>query len=155
MSRSTNETNIHETLRKNIKNFTDIKLHSKEMSVFDAYNDKYILEYKYRKKHAGAAYPDLLLEKKKFDNCMKIAEEKDREFLYICWYRGHLYIYNISRMAAEGYDFGWRDGKFNKTTEFHSNALNGVKVEKRISMLPRQDAHIKLKCSVSKHRIMP
>ena len=83
-----------------------------------------------------------MLEHGKAKRCYAIAELSNHIFLYVVQYKGRMYVYNITKMKKNGYDFKWTTGWFNKTTDFHGQAGNREKVEKKISYLPFEDAAI-------------
>mgnify|MGYP003650880561 FL=1 len=81
---------------------------------FDAYDDKYVVEFKCRRTH----YATQLIEHKKFTANLDQAEESGREFLYIISTPSGEYIFNVSKLSAENYDFGWEDRRMPSKTDF-------------------------------------
>ena len=57
-------------------------------------------------------------------------------------------------MIEEEYDFEWKTGWFNYSTEFSGSAKNGQKVSKEVCYLPRADATLKMKVKLSTKEII-
>ena len=81
---------------------------------WDAESDKYLAELKCRRTH----YDTQLIERPKFDNVMKEAEGSGREFLYCVNTPAGTYVFNVSQLVEEGYDFQWETRKMPNKTAF-------------------------------------
>jgi hypothetical protein len=81
---------------------------------FDAYSDDYVVEFKCRRTH----YSTQLIEHKKFTANLDQANESEKEFLYIISTPSGEYIFNVSTLVEEGYDFGWEDRRMPSKTDF-------------------------------------
>ena len=81
---------------------------------FDAYSDSYVVEFKCRRTH----YDTQLIEHKKFTANLDQANESGKEFLYIISTPSGEYIFNVSTLVEEGYNFGWEDRRMPSKTDF-------------------------------------
>lgn len=98
----------------------------------DAYNNIYLVEVKNRRQE----FNDWIMEKKKFDACMKKAKEEGKQFIYLTEYDKEIITWNITFMDTNGHNWNWSsDLKMNKTTDFEDNN----KVNKEVTYLQRQD----------------
>ena len=91
---------------------------------FDAYADDYVVEFKCRRKH----YDTQLIEYKKFIANLDQADESGREFLYIISTPKGVYLFNVSKLARAGYDFGWEDRVMPTHTDFSNKSKKDKKV---------------------------
>lgn len=85
-----------------------------QYSTFDFSNDIYLIEVKSRKKK----YDPWLIEKHKVDANIEASSSTGHQVLYVTEYQKFAYIWNITRLLAEGYDFGWCNKNMPMTTEF-------------------------------------
>jgi hypothetical protein len=85
-----------------------------EYSRYDAEDDRYIAEIKVRNKD----YSDCLIEYEKFDNNIEYANETDKEFLYIVATNRDIYVFNVSRLLKDGYDFKWEWKSLHRNSQF-------------------------------------
>jgi hypothetical protein len=83
-------------------------------SRYDYENKEYIFEFKSRKK----AYDPWIIEKEKLDSNLEIAHRKNKDFIYVTEYKGTLYIWNISKLVRDGYDFNFEERIAPSNTEF-------------------------------------
>ena len=81
---------------------------------FDGYSEDYVIEFKCRRKH----YPTQLIEYKKFKSNSDQADESGKEFLYIISTPNGVYVFNVSKLREEDYDFSWEDRKMPSKTDF-------------------------------------
>tara|TARA_R100001244_G_scaffold120284_1_gene89932 strand:+ start:289 stop:672 length:384 start_codon:yes stop_codon:yes gene_type:complete len=81
---------------------------------FDCYDGSYVVELKCRKTH----YDTQLIEYKKLLANKNTADESGKEFLYAVSTPEGEYIFNISKLLADDYDFGWEDRSMPSNTEF-------------------------------------
>lgn len=102
-----------------------------QYSRYDCRNDKFVVELKYRK---GQQYADTMIERDKF-NALTHYEAFGVAAIYAVYSADNLYLFNISKLKQQGYDFGWHSKHCNKTSEFHNQAMNGRKVPKEVGMI--------------------
>ena len=84
---------------------------------FDAYNDDYIIEIKYRKK----MYDNFIIEFDKYAYNKLYAEMNNRKFLYVVGIEEDVYIFNITNLDKSGYNYNWEMRRMPKQTEFENN----------------------------------
>lgn len=101
-------------------------------SNYDAEDDNYIVEVKCR----NAYYKDKMLETYKFLKCIKEAQSKDKQFLYIVEDPKGVWVYNCSKYLQDIVDFENVEILCPKTTEFSNNS----KTSKDIILLPESYA---------------
>tara|TARA_B100001146_G_C16032144_1_gene369841 strand:- start:57 stop:440 length:384 start_codon:yes stop_codon:yes gene_type:complete len=94
---------------------------------FDAHSNDYVLEFKCRRAH----YDTQLIEHKKFVTNLDQADESGREFLYIVSTPKDVYVFNVSKLARAGYDFGWED----RTMPTHTDFSNKSKKDKKVGYI--------------------
>ena len=100
---------------------------------FDAYSDDYVVELKCRRTH----YDTQLIEYKKFSVNIDQADESGKEFLYIISTPSGDYIFNISKLYEDDYDFGWEYRSMPSNTDF-SNKGN---INKKVGYIDVMDAY--------------
>ena len=81
---------------------------------FDCYDDSYVIELKCRRTH----YDTQLIEYKKLIVNKNTADESGREFLYAVSTPEGEYIFNISKLLADDYEFGWEVRLMPSNTDF-------------------------------------
>ena len=86
-------------------------------SRFDAINHKEIAEIKFRKKH----YAETLIEFDKYAFNSMYGKIWNRDFLYIVGDPTGVYVFNITLLNLENYDFRWDRRKMPEMTEFESS----------------------------------
>ena len=86
-----------------------------EYSRFDAYDLK---DNIYELKVRGAYYEDTLIEFDKFSFNLMYAETFGKRFLYVVQMNDMGYVFDISALHNEGYDFRWETKELPKYTEF-------------------------------------
>jgi|TARA_E500000305_G_C3838086_1_gene150469 hypothetical protein len=91
---------------------------------FDAYNDNYIIEIKYRYKR----YPEYIIEFDKYAYNKLYAEMYNKKFLYVVGVPEDenldvfdVYIYNITHLDKSGYKYKWEERAMPYQTEFEDN----------------------------------
>ena len=77
---------------------------------YDAYDDKYTVELKCRRKH----YDTQMIEALKLSNL-----HKGKEFMYVCSTPKGIYAFNVSKLLKDDYDFKWETRKLPATTDFN------------------------------------
>lgn len=113
---------------------TNLRLADYEYSSYDCEDDNYIAEIKVRDKY----YKDKLIEADKWIRCCKIAQDKNKQFLYIVRDERATYVYNLSKHAQAFADMETKLYFCPKTTEFNANE----KIQKKIMLLPESYAVI-------------
>ena len=94
--------------------------------------DQYVMEIKSR----DTRYDSWIIEKMKADANLLYAFSQAKMFLYITEYKGTAYVWNITKMADNHYDFNWETRKMPATTEFENNKF----VDKEVGYLYEKDA---------------
>ena len=84
---------------------------------FDADNKHYILEIKSREKF----YSSVVIEFDKFSYNLFYSQMKDKHFAYAVRMEKKIYVFNITKLAQQDYDFGWEWRDMPRTTEFGHN----------------------------------
>ena len=72
----------------------------------------------------------------KADTNLLNAFNLNKMFLYITEYNGRAYIWNVTKLAQDNYDFKWETRKMPATTEFENNKF----VDKEVGYLYDKDA---------------
>lgn len=96
--------------------------------------DHYLMEVKSR----CTRYTSWVIEKMKADANLLNAFNLNKMFLYITEYNGRAYIWNVTKLAQDNYDFKWETRKMPATTEFENNQF----VDKEVGYLYDKDATI-------------
>jgi hypothetical protein len=94
---------------------------------FDAHSDDYVVEFKCRRAH----YDTQLIEYKKYMANLDQADQSGKEFLYIISTPNGVYVFNVSKLREEDYDFGWEDRKMPSKTDFSGK----FDVDKRVGYI--------------------
>ena len=136
MTWSNDEQNIVQQLNDTIELFKNDKLiyEGKNYSTYDAHNTQFTCEIKKRnfESYHKYALAGLILEKKKYDKLLEKANVNGTEALYINLFTDNkVFIWNLSELTDNNYDFGWHGMKMNKAT-FRSK---WDKVEKEVALL--------------------
>ena len=105
-----------------------------DFSPFDYESDDYLVEIKSRRK----AYDPWIIEQLKVDTNVAIAESVKKDFIYVNAFELLLYIWNISKLIREDYDFGFEDREMPWTTDFEAVQI----ISKRTGYLYSKDAII-------------
>ncbi len=105
-----------------------------EFSPFDYESDDYLVEIKSRRK----ADDPWIIEQLKVDTNVAIAESVKKDFIYVNAFELLLYIWNISKLIREEYDFGFEDREMPWTTDFEAVQI----ISKRTGYLYSKDAII-------------
>lgn len=87
---------------------------SDKYCIYDAFDDDYIVEVKVRKRW----YPDCLVQYDKYELNLKESEQDGKEFLYIVSVGLDIYVFNITKLEADGYKFKWDWREMPKNTDF-------------------------------------
>ena len=81
---------------------------------WDAISDKYLAELKCRRAH----YNTQMIEYDKLDAVKEEADKTDKEFLYCVSTPNGVFVFNISKLCQQGYNFNWEDKYLPSTTDF-------------------------------------
>ncbi len=88
-----------------------------EFSRYDAEDKHYIAEIKIRYRW----YPDCIIEHDKYEANMALADEKDKDFIYIVYVEQDtcydIYVFNCTRLTLNDYKFRWDWKELPKSTE--------------------------------------
>ena len=90
-----------------------------EFSPFDYESIDYLVEIKVRRK----AYDPWIIEELKLDTNIGIAESVKKDFVYVNGFQQLLYVWNISKLIRDDYDFGFEDRKMPWTTDFDAGQI--------------------------------
>ena len=136
MNWSNDELNIVKLLNDTIEIFKKDNLiyEGKGYSTYDAHNKLYTCEIKKRNFESYHKYAKegLILEKKKYEKLLEKGKETNTEALYVNIFTDKkVFIWNLSKLTNDNYDFKWHSMKMNKAT-FHSK---WNKIEKEIALL--------------------
>ena len=81
---------------------------------FDAFSDHYIVEIKNR----GKYYKSTLIEFDKYTFNKEYAKIENKYFLYAVGYSPKIYIFNITDLDNNGYNYRWHWREMPRQTEF-------------------------------------
>ena len=104
---------------------------------FDAYNKNYIVEIKARRKY----YETQIIEFSKFAFNLYFSKLHNRKFIYAVSINSDLYIFNITKLEQNNYDFNWEWREQPSTTDFENND----KISKFVGYLHLKDSSKKIK----------
>lgn len=107
---------------------------SDKFSTFDFENEHYLIEVKSRRKR----YDPWLIERHKVDANVLAANGTDQDVLYITECEGTAYVWNISKMLVDEYDFKWTQKSMPQTTDFSNNRW----VKKDVGYVSESDATV-------------
>jgi len=138
MTWSNDELNIINTLNTNVDIFKkeNLTYNGKNYSSYDAYNNTYTCEIKKRnfESHHNYAKEGLILERKKYQKLLEKAKQNNTQALYVNLFTDNvIFIWNLTRLTLESYNFNWHNMKMNKAT-FNSKY---DKIEKEICLLKK------------------
>ena len=98
-----------------------------EFCTFDGHSDEYVIEFKCRRTH----YDTQLIEHKKYTANLDQADESGKEFLYIISTPNGVYVFNVSELRDQGYDFKWEDRRMPSKTDFSGQ----YRLDKRVGYI--------------------
>lgn len=81
---------------------------------WDAESDKYLAELKCRRTH----YDTQMIEYDKLDCVKAEADKTNREFLYCVSTPEGVYVFNVSKLCQDSYDFKWENRRLPSHTDF-------------------------------------
>ena len=108
-----------------------------QFSPFDYQNEKYLFEFKSRK----TAYDPWMIEKNKLEVNFSLANDAQKDFIYVTESRGEIYIWNISKLLKDKYDFNFEIREAPISTEL-PNKKNGVMTFKQVGYIYNKDSKI-------------
>ena len=82
---------------------------------FDAFNERYIVEIKYR----ASWYDKLLIEFDKYSYNSWYAHITNKKFLYAVAHESKIIVFNITNINKTEYDYNWKYNEMPKQTEFN------------------------------------
>ena len=106
---------------------TPITATTNEFCTFDGHSDEYVIEFKCRRTH----YDTQLIEHKKYTANLDQADESGKEFLYIISTPNGVYVFNVSELRNQGYDFKWEDRRMPSKTDFSGQ----YRLDKRVGYI--------------------
>ena len=108
-----NERNSTNALKTTFSNLKDLTPSLDKHCTYDAFNSDFVVEYKKRKsKYDGTT----LIEKKKLDSNCSLG----KWFVYAVTVDTDLYLFNITKMMKDGYEFNWETRRQPATTSFEN-----------------------------------
>ena len=128
------EAEVAEKIMAAFPRMKEIRQARDEFSPFDYESDDYLVEIKSRRK----AYDPWIIEQLKVDTNVAIAESVKKDFIYVNAFELLLFIWNISKLIREDYDFGFEDREMPWTTDFEAVQI----ISKRTGYLYSKDAII-------------
>jgi len=93
---------------------TDFILADDEYSSYDGEEQRYIGEIKVRNKF----YNEQLIEYEKLMHNVYEAKYRNKDFLYIVVVNPNIYVFNITKLLKDGYDFKWSYREMPKNSHF-------------------------------------
>jgi len=126
------ESEVASNIMKAFPRMKELRKARDEFSPFDYESDDYLVEIKSRRK----AYDPWVIEQLKVDTNIGIAESVKKDFIYVNAFELLIYIWNISKLIRENYDFGFEDREMPWTTDFEAVQI----ISKRTGYLYSKDA---------------
>ena len=119
----------------------NLKEEENTYSRFDAFNDNYIVEIKNR----SEVYSDTFIEFDKYSYNLTYSKLNDKVFLYVVKMDNKTYIFNVSDLDEQGYNFKWEWRTLPKQTEFknkqNTNKYIGyINLNKTINMEQKENS---------------
>ncbi|MAN64937.1 MAG: hypothetical protein CMI60_23635 [Parvibaculum sp.] len=110
-----------------------------EHSPYDYENNSYLFEFKSRKD----SWNPWIIEQLKVDTNINIAESLKKDFLFLIENNGTAYVWNISHLIRNQYDFQFHQKKVPSATELTDNPhRNGVMITKPVGFVYVEDAEV-------------
>ena len=142
-----NEKRTYDKVVETLPTMSDLKWSEDKYCRYDAYNDKTIMEFKFRK---GRKYEDTMIEFSKYNNLK--SHSSGRVAIYAVETENKIYLFNLNRLEHNNYDYKWETRDCNKTTEFHSQDFNGMKVPKKVGYIGWNEADVVINRDTGKVR---
>jgi len=105
-----------------------------QYSPFDFECKKYIIEVKCR----SQVWDPWFIEGIKYDSNIDISKKIKKDFIFLTEVNRNAYVYNISRMTRNNYNFNWSNKLLPNSTEFNKTKM----IEKPVGYLPIKDAKV-------------
>jgi len=106
-------------------------------SPYDYENASYLFEFKSRKD----SWDPWIIEQLKVDTNINIAESLKKDFIFVIENNGTGYIWNISKLIRNKYDFQFHQKKVPSATELTDNThRNGVMITKPVGFIYVKDS---------------
>ena len=105
-----------------------------QYSPFDFECNKYIIEVKCR----SQVWDPWFIEGIKYDSNIGISKKIKKDFIFLTEVNRNAYVYNISRMTKNNYNFNWSNKLLPNSTEFNKTKM----IEKPVGYLPIKDAKV-------------
>jgi hypothetical protein len=102
---------------------------------FDAYNVNHIAEIKDRNSH----YEDVLIEFDKYAFNKEYAKIRNKNFIYIVGVKNKIYIFNVTELDRQDYEYRWEWKILPKYTEFDKG---GDKIHKFVGYININQAFV-------------
>ena len=99
---------------------------------WDAQSDKYLAELKCRRAH----YDTQMIEYDKLDCVKAEADKTNKEFLYCVSTPEGVYVFNVSKLCRDSYDFKWENRYLPSKTDF----ANSYRKDKKVGYIDVTDA---------------
>lgn len=99
---------------------------------WDASSDKYLAELKCRRTH----YDTQMIEYAKLDCVKEEADRTNKEFLYCVSTPKGIYVFNVSKLCRDSYDFKWE----NRRLPSHTDFANAYHKDKKVGYINVADA---------------
>lgn len=123
---------------------SELREHPDQMNPFDYESDDYLVEVKVRRKD----YDPWIIEQMKLDTNIGIAEGVKKDFLYVNCFPPKIYMWNISRLVRDDYDFGFEKRGMPETTQFGGRGMvtkiTGYLYNKDAIIIDLSDTSIKI-----------
>jgi len=119
------ETEIASELKKKFPGLSKMIKAKDKHSRYDYENREYIFEFKSRKKH----YNPWIIEKEKLDSNLDIADDMNKDFIYVTEYKDTLYVWNISKLIRDGYDFNFEERIAPNCTDLEDREYQYMKIK--------------------------
>lgn len=103
-----------------------------QFSPFDYENDRYLFEFKSRKDN----WNPWIIEQLKVDTNTNISESLKKDFIFVIENLGTGYVWNISKLIKNGYDFKFEEKRVPSATELTDHPeRNGKMIHKPVGYL--------------------
>ena len=100
-------------LNKKLFKGNELEQNNDQFAHYDLFNENTIIEFK-RRTMPSTQYGDSFFEKRKYD----LNIEDGRKFLYVVKFTDRTYVWDISKMDQNDFDFGWHKRSLPETTQF-------------------------------------
>lgn len=105
-----------------------------QFSPFDFECNKYIIEVKCR----SQVWDPWFIEEIKYLSNLTVSEKLKKDFIFLTEVDKVVYLYNISKLKENNYDFNWSPKRLPNSTEFEKTQM----LYKKVGYLPIKNAKI-------------